>query len=535
MALAGNASRNELLLIEEADAWFEYPEATRGQTQTRYAEIEPWAWARLHSGLRAIRARRARLAARRSKPAGSSARRRTALLLIRLRERPMPRLFTHNLQRARPLRTPRCLAVRALLSKEIHLPLPWFRRKKKTDAGAGAARGRRLQHHDREAPSRRRRRPPRRPPTDNQQPRSEAPPRQPRRTRPQEAGRRAAASRRDAPPASRSRAERAAAEPAQAARQRRRAKPPSASASARQRPRAPPPAARRAPLPKAKRELLVSVDVGEKRVAVLEDDRVAEVYLERPEHRSIAGNIYIGIVDNVLPGMEAAFVEIGLEKNGFLYVDEIVGPELEGRSAHGKIQDLIQRGQTVLVQAVKDPMKTKGARLTTEISLPGRFVVYVPHGEGLGVSRRLEDDERDRLKDDPQGARARRGRRDRPHRRRGRLRRGRRARPRLPGAALEDDPGAGEDARRRRAHLPGGRAAAARHARPLHRRLRAALVDHDRTLQADRRLPEEDLAAHGRARHALPGERAAVRGLRRRAPRSARRSAAASTCPRAAT
>ncbi len=156
--------------------------------------------------------------------------------------------------------------------------------------------------------------------------------------------------------------------------------------------------AKRAPLPKAKRELLVSVDAGEKRVAVLEDDKVAEVYLERPERRSIAGNIYLGVVDNVLPGMEAAFVEIGLEKNGFLYVDEIVGPELEGRKGARKIQDLIQRGENVLVQAVKDPMKTKGARLTTEISLPGRFVVYVPHGEGLGVSRRLEDDERTRLK-----------------------------------------------------------------------------------------------------------------------------------------
>ena len=155
---------------------------------------------------------------------------------------------------------------------------------------------------------------------------------------------------------------------------------------------------RRAPLPAAKRELLVSVDVGEQRVAVLEDDRVAEVYLERPDKRSIAGNIYLGQVDNVLPGMEAAFVEIGLEKNGFLYVDEIVGPEIE--RGHGrKIQDLISKGQTILVQSVKDPMKTKGARLTTQISLPGRFVVFVPQGEGLGVSRRLDDDERTRLKD----------------------------------------------------------------------------------------------------------------------------------------
>ena len=165
---------------------------------------------------------------------------------------------------------------------------------------------------------------------------------------------------------------------------------------------------KRAPLPAAKRDLLISVDVGEQRVAILEDDRVAEVYLERPERRSIAGNIYLGVVDNVLPGMEAAFVEIGLEKNGFLYVDEIVGPELEGRKGARKIQDLIKRGQVILVQAVKDPMKTKGARLTTEISLPGRFLVYVPNGDGNGVSRRLDDAERARLKDilkklDPKG------------------------------------------------------------------------------------------------------------------------------------
>jgi ribonuclease G len=151
--------------------------------------------------------------------------------------------------------------------------------------------------------------------------------------------------------------------------------------------------------PPAKRELTISVDVAEQRVAVLEDDQVAEVYLERDESRSIAGNIYKGTVDNVLPGMEAAFVEVGLEKNGFLYVDEIVTPELEGRRHGRKIQDLLSRGEELLVQAVKDPMKSKGARLTTEISLPGRFVVYVPSGEGTGVSRRLPDEERSRLRE----------------------------------------------------------------------------------------------------------------------------------------
>jgi ribonuclease G len=159
------------------------------------------------------------------------------------------------------------------------------------------------------------------------------------------------------------------------------------------------PTPKRSSLPKVKKEIFVSVEVGEQRVAVLEDDVVVEVYLGRPSHRSVAGNVYKGIVDNVLPGMEASFVNIGLEKNGFLYVDEIVVPELEGKQRHGRrIQELVERGQEVLVQAVKDPMGTKGARLTTEISLPGRFLVFVPFGDGIGVSRRLEDEERERLK-----------------------------------------------------------------------------------------------------------------------------------------
>jgi ribonuclease G len=156
-------------------------------------------------------------------------------------------------------------------------------------------------------------------------------------------------------------------------------------------------AARKPAPPRVKKELLISVEVGEQRVAVVEDGKPAEVYLERRGHRSIAGNIYKGVVDNVLPGMEASFVDIGTEKNGFLYVDEVVVPELEGKGQR-RIQDLLERGQEVLVQAVKDPMGTKGARLTTEISLPGRFIVFTPFGEGIGVSRRLEDAERERLK-----------------------------------------------------------------------------------------------------------------------------------------
>ena len=155
---------------------------------------------------------------------------------------------------------------------------------------------------------------------------------------------------------------------------------------------------KRLDVPDVEKEIYVSVEVGEQRVAILEEGKAAEVYLERRGRRSIAGNVYKGVIDNVLPGMEASFVEIGLPKNGFLYVDEIVVPELEGKRHGRRIQDLVQRGQEVLVQAVKDPMGTKGARLTTEISLPGRFLVYTPFGDGIGISRRLEDAERDRLK-----------------------------------------------------------------------------------------------------------------------------------------
>ena len=115
----------------------------------------------------------------------------------------------------------------------------------------------------------------------------------------------------------------------------------------------------RATFPDVTKEILVSVEVLEQTVAVVEDGQVAEVYLERPSHRSIAGNIYKGVVDNVLPGMEASFVDVGLDRNGFLYVDEIVVPELEGKRHGKRIQELISRGQEVLVQAVKDPMGTK--------------------------------------------------------------------------------------------------------------------------------------------------------------------------------
>jgi len=161
--------------------------------------------------------------------------------------------------------------------------------------------------------------------------------------------------------------------------------------------------------------VLVTVDRGETRVAILESEggsrkkqddwRVGELYIERPGARSIVGNIYKGKVDNVLPGLEAAFVDIGLDKNGFLHADDIVIPGVDvarrGRGGRGKgkqISELLKPGQEVLVQAIKDPLKTKGPRLSMQLSIAGRYLVYVPQGEGIGVSRRLDDKERDRLR-----------------------------------------------------------------------------------------------------------------------------------------
>jgi ribonuclease G len=188
-----------------------------------------------------------------------------------------------------------------------------------------------------------------------------------------------------------------------------------------------------------KKRILVSVDAGETRVAMLEskgsarpsgrrrgrrpardragsggaaedaarpaekngDWKVAELYVERRGQRSIVGNIYKGVVDNVLPGMEAAFVDIGLERNGFLHVDEIVLPGGEaaprrGRGHGRRIDELIKPGQEVLVQVVKDPLKTKGARLSMQLSIAGRYLVYMPQGAGVGASRRLSESERER-------------------------------------------------------------------------------------------------------------------------------------------
>ncbi|MGZ4430045.1 MAG: Rne/Rng family ribonuclease, partial [Gaiellales bacterium] len=145
--------------------------------------------------------------------------------------------------------------------------------------------------------------------------------------------------------------------------------------------------------------IAISVDLSELRVAVLEDGRAVEAYIERRGGGSLAGNIYKGRVDNVVPGLEAAFIDFGLPKNGFLHVDDVVVPGMDQTTKRRKkIGELLKPGQEVLVQVVKNPMGTKGARVTMELSLAGRFLVLAPFGEGGGVSKRLPDGERERLR-----------------------------------------------------------------------------------------------------------------------------------------
>ncbi len=145
------------------------------------------------------------------------------------------------------------------------------------------------------------------------------------------------------------------------------------------------------------KQLIISSDLRESRVAVYEHNRLAELFVERRSRRSLVGDIYRGRVENVLAGMDAAFVDIGLSKNGFLYVDEVELPE-ESDARPRKITQLLRAGQEITVQVIKDPMGTKGARLTMQLSLAGRFLVYLPGGSMCGVSRKLSDSERLRLR-----------------------------------------------------------------------------------------------------------------------------------------
>jgi ribonuclease G len=184
------------------------------------------------------------------------------------------------------------------------------------------------------------------------------------------------------------------------------------------------------------KEMIISSNGHETRVAILEDDLVAEIFVERERNRGVAGNVYKGRVSKVLPGMQSAFVDIGLERDGFLYVSDVISPaELfddeeedegdkaaSGRRGRGdaandsgarpavrgeprdkaqdvRIEDLLKEGQEILVQVAKEPLGTKGARLTSHVTLPGRFLVFMPTVDHIGISRKIASrEERGRLR-----------------------------------------------------------------------------------------------------------------------------------------
>ncbi|MCY4120373.1 MAG: ribonuclease E/G, partial [Acidobacteria bacterium] len=185
------------------------------------------------------------------------------------------------------------------------------------------------------------------------------------------------------------------------------------------------------------KELIVSSSRHETMAAILEDDQVAEIHIEREHQRGVVGNIYKGRVNKVLPGMQSAFVDIGLERDAFLYVSDVVdtieeferlesgdgddAPASDGESngdaarsrSNGRgravqrsaqkptqqIEDLLKAGQEILVQVVKEPLGTKGARVTSHASIPGRFLVFMPTADNIGVSRKIDlREERSRLR-----------------------------------------------------------------------------------------------------------------------------------------
>lgn len=161
--------------------------------------------------------------------------------------------------------------------------------------------------------------------------------------------------------------------------------------------------------------MLIESDPHQTRIAVLEDDRLTEIFVERHRHRGFVGNVYKGRVTRVLPGMQAAFVDVGLERDAFLYVSDVASDveameELELEEGRGEelaahpatpapsIDELLKPGQEIIVQVVKDPLPNKGARISTHVTLPGRYLVLLPTVKHFGVSRRIEDDaERERL------------------------------------------------------------------------------------------------------------------------------------------
>ncbi|HZK24252.1 MAG TPA: Rne/Rng family ribonuclease [Oscillospiraceae bacterium] len=149
------------------------------------------------------------------------------------------------------------------------------------------------------------------------------------------------------------------------------------------------------------KKIIINCDNKQTRVAMLEDNKLVEIYLERPVYQRVVGNIYKGVVANVLPGMQAAFVDIGLERNAFLYVDDAIvsNEETEKGNKNKTIEQLLRPGEEIMVQVIKEPFGSKGARLTRQITIPGRHLVLMPWSKNTGVSRRIDDTaERERLR-----------------------------------------------------------------------------------------------------------------------------------------
>src|ERR1700736_3801866 len=167
------------------------------------------------------------------------------------------------------------------------------------------------------------------------------------------------------------------------------------------------------------KEMIISSNGHETMVAILEDDLAAEIFVERERQRGVVGNVYKGRVSKILPGMQSSFIDIGLERDGFLYVAEVIdtldefdklasddddegggkGRDRDRDKPPPKIEELLKEGQEIIVQVVKEPLGTKGARLTSHVTMPGRFLVFMPTVDHVGVSRKIESrDERSRLR-----------------------------------------------------------------------------------------------------------------------------------------
>ena len=153
-------------------------------------------------------------------------------------------------------------------------------------------------------------------------------------------------------------------------------------------------------------EILINITPQETRVAIVENGVLQEVHIERTQKRGLVGNIFKGRVSRVLPGMQAAFIDIGLERTGFLHTSDIASNKLESEAKSDlpepeqqPIESIINEGEDILVQVIKDPIGSKGARLTTRLSIPSRYIVFIPDYPSIGISQRIEnEEERERLK-----------------------------------------------------------------------------------------------------------------------------------------